>query len=177
MDQVKKNIFINFDDKIYNSYESIVEVLNKKYKTNKKYSDLKDKNFRSIYKNITKSEIELLKNSEDYIKNLKLEKDFIHFIEKIKNKYNIIINNTRKSDSEINFLKQNNINTQKTYENIEKYIVICDESETAIHENCKIKILFVTNKPWNHEDLIYGEDIYTSYSWDDVLNLIEYYGE
>jgi len=64
-------IILNFNDTIVNSSEVIIDIINNRYNINKEYKDLKDENFRSIYKNITKDELKEIKKSKEYLEKLK----------------------------------------------------------------------------------------------------------
>ena len=65
-------IYTSLDDSVINYSQTIIDILNEKYGLNKKYKDLKDKGFRSIYKNLSEKELKDIVTSKDFWKRVKV---------------------------------------------------------------------------------------------------------
>ena len=87
----KINIYVDCDDTILHSSETVIDILNKRYRTNKTINDLKDWNYRSIVSTITQDEILDIYCSDEFWDNVKNNEKFLAVYNKLKDKVNWVV--------------------------------------------------------------------------------------
>ena len=95
MDQGNNRItlYLDADDTILLSSEAVIKILNQKYNINppKTINNMKDWEYRSIYKYITIKEVEDIYESDEFFNMVEFNPLFLDFYNKNKNKINIVI--------------------------------------------------------------------------------------
>lgn len=168
-------IILNFNDTIVNSSEVIIDIINNRYNINKKYKDLKDKNFRSIYKNITKDELKEIKKSKEYLEKLKFDKSFIDVYNKFSQDFTFIIDSNSLNEKEKEYVEENIpllIYNAKEIPIRENYITIDENTKNLINSLSRIRILLSNDKPWSKIE--YNEELYEMHTWKDIDDLLTY---
>ena len=160
----KQTIYWDADDVILNSGETIVELLNQKRQglglEPKKLSDLKDQGYKSILRTVSKREIELLFESDEFWDRVQIKPEFMNLLNSgIFKSYNhqivtkgSIENQARKFVKLSLDLKGWNWihhsileNQDKSIVNMENGIQIDDNYDNLIKTNARIKILLKNN--------------------------------
>ncbi len=176
-------IYTSLDDTIINYSQTIINILNERYDLNKKYKDLKDKNFRSIYKDLSEEELKDIITSNNFWEQIKILDTFKDFYNKFKNKYQWYIveqDINKKCELRDDFIKNNiGINVIHDYINDFKAdflsLHVNTDSNILLNSNARIKILLKNgfDKPWNKT--VYNvEDLYILNDWRDLDSLIKY---
>lgn len=176
-------IYTNLNDSVINYSQTIINILNERYGLNKKYEDLKDKNFRSIYKDFSDEDLKNIITSNYFWENVKISDKFKKFYNKFKNTYKWYViekNINERCTLRDDFIK-NNIGIDVIYDYIDEFkenflsIHINTDSNALLNSNARIKILLKNgyDKPWNKT--VYNiEDLYILNDWEDLDSLIKY---
>lgn len=178
----KKIIYISLDDSVINYSETIINILNEKYGLNKTYKDLKDKDFRSIYKNLSTDELHDIITSDLFWENITVLDEFNKFYFKFKDIYQWYIveqDINKKCKLRDDFIK--NIGIDVIYDYLNEFdaesgtIHMHTNSANLFNSKAKLKILLKNgyDKPWNKT--IYNiDDLYILNDWNDVNLLLQY---
>ena len=81
-----KFIYLDIDGVIFDTVQTCLNILNKRYNTYFEKEQVKDYGFKDCFPNIDRKEIDDLFLSEEFFNNLILIKDAIYFLEKYRNR-------------------------------------------------------------------------------------------
>ncbi len=186
----KLNLFLDADDTILNSSEVVIDIINKKYNTNKTIENLKDWGYKSIYKYITIEEVEEIYNSKEFFEKIKLKEGFIKFVNDF-NKYIKITIITKGWEENLlhkkNFFKYNlpqakflgmcfaeNNSFDKSNIDMSEGIQIDDRTD-CLQSNANIKILYRDKPETFHNHVPIGQNnFYLCTSWEEIGQIIEF---
>lgn len=152
-------IYLDMDEVVINSIETVVKILNKKYGTNAKKEDITTWNFSNVFHNETDESIEKIFNSPQFFEMVKFKDGAKEFM--MNNQANITIVT---KGSELNLVQKGEwleknglgdikfiglpLNKSKGCINMSGGIFIDDVSKNLLESNANIKILF-ENNPYN----------------------------
>ena len=198
----KINLYIDADDTILLSSETIISLLNEKYNLipPKTIKDLKDWHYRSIYSLLTVDEVESLYESDSFFDKVVVDPLFIDFYNKYKNNFNFIIvtkgtplNLSKKQKSfeskignEIKFVGMRFIKDvdgkylweyNKSSVNMDGGIQIDDRSDSLKSTNASVKILikrgdFFWNNPLSYQNV---ENLYVASDWKQIAEILLFF--
>lgn len=184
-----QRFIIDIDDTTWNSSEIIIDMINQKYNTGKTFKDLKEYDYKSIYKDITKEELYRFFESDYFFENVKFQEGFLDLC----NKFNEYFS--------FEFLTKGNLNTfRKKYLWLNEYFkydfgfygiskheqhkgkfdlsnsVIIDDLIYNLEEsNAEIKILITNGIQTNYNQTSINSDIYKVNDWHEISYFIEFY--
>lgn len=177
-------VFCDFDNTLVMSDRTIIDMINKKYKTDKTESDIHDWGYRSIFKNITKEEVELMYESDYFFDNVK----FFENAKRILSNYDFSICT---AGSKINlekkfiFMKKHfgkdfdffeSKSNNKGNVDMKGGIQIDDRVDCLLSTNSTYKILFKNYNNYTWQLIPNNSNIYSANNWNEIENLIEYFG-
>ena len=194
----KITLYVDVDDTILLSSEAVIKILNKKYNINppKTIDNMKDWEYRSIYKYVTKKEIEKIYESDDFFDMVEFDQSFLNFYESNKDKINIVICtkgtkiNIEKKESLIKSVLGEDItyigmqfkldsegNSIKDYRksiiNMKHGIQIDDRTDALRDTNANVKILINNDRlrTWNqnYEKI---NNLYVTRNWDEIGQIV-----
>lgn len=160
--------YIDFDEVLTNSIESVLVTLNRRYNTCYKPQDVYEWNFTNIYQNMTDQEIEDIFDSEEFFENLTWKKDAKDFLQEAYDKYPNNISIVTKGNK-INLIRKQKWLKEQGFDNINFIglslgqskgevdmsdgVLLDDNQENLEESNAKWKILFENypNKSWNKD--------------------------
>lgn len=189
----KIKIFLDCDDTILNSSETVIEILNKKNGTLKTIEDLKDWGYKSIDKFLTPEDVNNIYDSDSFWVRVKFKKEFVEFYNENKNKFKWIIvtkgntvNLEKKRDFLDNFFGNNyefipmNFNIisgfDKTSVNMENGIQIDDKTECLLGTNAACKILLTNDRQKYWNKIPSQEDnLYQANNWEEIVDLLKFF--
>lgn len=193
---IKYKIYVDCDDTVLNSSETIIELLNKKYGLNKTIRDLKDWNYRSIKKDITKKEISDIYESDEFWDKVKVKSWFmpVYMLGEDIFDWVFISKGTRKNlEKKERFLKkvfgksikfapvfiyEGQHGEEKTKYDMYKAIQIDNVTSELKDTNAMVKILYTDGHKfrWNNKCTINGIDnLYYVENSDDIKSIIEFF--
>lgn len=193
-------LYLDVDDTIIKSSEAVIKILNKKYNITppKSVNDMKDWGYRSIYKNITRCEVEEIYGSDEFFNIVEFDQDFLNFYNLNKNKIEITIctkgtkDNIEKKEKFIknalgegvNYIGMqfkldedgNNIEDyRKSTINMKHGIQIDDRTDALRDTNANIKILINNDRllTWNqnYENI---NNLYVVRNWHEISQIISF---
>lgn len=189
MQETKIKVFIDCDDVLIKSQEAVIDIINKKYNTNKNINDLRDWDYRSIYKGITNQEkINIYKSQEFF--------DIVEYIEDAKETYlelapiidwEIISqgtwSNLRKKRK---FLKQTlsvdelyalPLHISKSVVDMTGAIQIDDVTANLIGSSAAIKILYRPREQYWNQVPNTEDNFYVVKDWKELKELLVWFAE
>jgi hypothetical protein len=189
----KINLFVDADDTILNSSETIIDMLNEKYgiEPKKTVEDLADWNYRSIQKNMTSEEVFKMYDSEEFFERVQIIKDFENFIWDNLDNLNVKIiskghpiNLALKADffkrempySDFIPLLFNECHSfDKSSVDMRGGIQIDDRTDCLLSTNASIKILITNGRKlgWNKIP-VNEENFYVVQDWKEALEIINF---
>lgn len=185
------NLYIDFDNVIVNSSEIVMQLLNEKYKTNKKYSKLKKYDFSDLYPNISYWDIEKSFEDDEFFKRIKKYSFFDYVISVLDpEKDNLYIVTIGTEDNLVKKLKWsdtnidydfsfrgilNNGHNDKSSVDMSDGIMIDDNIECLRSCNAKIKILFDKEEKWEWSKADINDDVYIVHNWEEIYSIINFF--
>ena len=95
IDIEKQTIYMDVDDIILNTRDTIIQLIRNKYKTEEKEENTKQEkswNFKTTYRNLSEKELLSFFDSNEFWDNVKYKKSFLKILESgILDKYNLIL--------------------------------------------------------------------------------------
>ena len=197
-DNNKVTLYVDVDDTILKSSEAVIEILNKKYNINpsKSINDMKDWNYRSIYKNITENEVEEIYESDEFFNTVEFDQTFLDFYKTNKDKIDIVIctkgtkTNVEKKEKLVKRVLGENItyngmpfkldgdgnnikDFRKMLINMKHGIQIDDRTDALRDTNANMKILIHNDRvrTWNqnYENI---NNLYIARNWNEVGQIV-----
>lgn len=189
----KIKIYLDCDDTILNSSQTVINILNSRYGTNKNFEDLKDWGYRSIVKTVTGDEINEIYDSDEFWETVTFKEDFKNFYQKHKNSFRWVIVtkgntvNLEKKRSFLDNLFQDNYDFVPLNFNIEsgfdkssvdmsEGIQIDDKTECLIGTSAVCKILIKNYKSvyWNKTPM-HETNIYAVNDWKEIEDILMFF--
>lgn len=186
----KLKIFLDCDDTLIDSSECIIEILNSKYGLNKKIDDLKDFEFKSIYKEMNSDKVFNLFESDDFWNSIKVKDGFNIDYFKRKNLKPVVVscgtkNNLNKKQKfiEDNFgfkfigleFTPEDFSLNKSGIDMAGGIQIDDNYSSLEGTNAAIKILIQNNRRFEWSIPKAGEDnLYVVQDWNDIYKILDF---
>lgn len=190
-------IFIDADDTILKSSETVIEILNKKYNLvpKKGFKDLTDWEYRSIAPFVTKEEIMKIYDSDEFFNMVKTNKEFDQLYSKYNGTvfhFNIVTKGTPENlIKKQKFFKQrypdvryfglsNQINGEENFDksslNMLGGIQIDDRFDCLSHTNARRKLLLKNERDfyWNDTSQELIEDLYIANNWKDIQDFLDF---
>lgn len=87
----KLQLFIDFDEVMVNSIDSVLLILNKRYSANYSYRDCRRWDFTDLFSEITKEEITECFESDEFWEALTFKDSLLNFLNELRVFYNIVI--------------------------------------------------------------------------------------
>lgn len=199
-ENTKITLYIDVDDTVLRSSEAIINILNKRHSINppKTLANLKDWEYRSIYKGITPDEIVKIYESDEFFNTAKIEKEFLTFYRKSLTKVNFKFV-TKGTETNLakkeRFLRKHlgndfeyigipfkidvdgNIENSfsKHTVNMKYGIQIDDRVDCLEKTNAPVKILIQNygEKHWN-QNYANISNLYVVNGWDQAIEIIEF---
>lgn len=190
----KKTIFLDCDDTIMLSSETVIAILNKRYNENKTIHDLRDWYYRSIAGKVSQKEILEIYGSEEFWQELKLDQEFLNVFKELQDKYNWVFVSKGTPD---NLLKkkqflQKHFNEAIRFEglplesandfdksSVDMYggIQIDDRIDCFDNTKAAVRILIHQNdvkwaRPRGNED-----NLYRVFSWKEAGDILRFFAE
>lgn len=132
IDIEKQTIYMDVDDVILNTRDTIIQLIRNKYKTEDKEENAKQEkswNFKTTYRNLSEKELLSFFDSNEFWDNVKYKKSFLKILESgILDKYNLILV-TKGSEKNIQ-LKFNYLSKKMNFNNI-GYIGVEEKEDKA----------------------------------------------
>lgn len=132
IDIEKQTIYMDVDDVILNTRDTIIQLIRNKYKTEDKEENMKQEkswNFKTTYRNLSEKELLSFFDSNEFWDNVKYKKSFLKILESgILDKYNLILV-TKGSEKNIQ-LKFNYLSKKMNFNNI-GYIGVEEKEDKA----------------------------------------------
>ena len=189
MQETKIKVFIDCDDVLIKSQEAVINIINKRYNTNKNINDLRDWNYRSIYKNMTEEEkIDIYKSQEFF--------DIVEYIEDAKETYEELkdiidwkiitqgsLDNLEKKRQFLeNTLSSGDVyalhlNIAKSTVNMIGAIQIDDVTKNLIGSSAAIKILYRPRECYWNEIPNTEDNFYVVKDWKELKKLLIWFTE
>lgn len=188
----KLKLYLDCDDTITNSSETVVKIICKKYGINKTIKDLKDFEYKSIYKNITTEEIISIYESDEFWEMVDLKEDFKNIKDRLKEIFDISIITC---GTEINFKKKKkfidrhlevpmigvSIYKENRFDKSEVDMlggIQIDDNYLCLSTNASIKVLLKDFRINNlHKEFPEaGEDnMYVARDWNELFELLNFF--
>lgn len=149
-----KFIYLDIDGVIFDTVQTCLNILNKRYNTYFEKEQVKDYGFKDCFPNIDRKEIDDLFLSEEFFNNLILIKDAIYFLEKYRNR---IVLFTKGEDKNIELKRKYfdligfsdikiigiPLNKSKGDYDLSDSLIFCDDVAINLKEtNAPMKVLF-----------------------------------
>jgi 5'(3')-deoxyribonucleotidase len=180
-------IYIDFDNTIVESNEKIIELINKKYGTDKTEEDLRDYGYKSIYP-ITQEEKVKLFESEDFFNNLNFKPGCLDVLKKHKDKNKFIIisvgttNNLIKKEKwikdnvpfEVPMVKVLSTDPSKKHIDMKDCIQI-DDNTFSLDTNAPIKVLYKDYHQFSWQKITVNSLINELNTWQQIDELLSFY--
>lgn len=187
-------IYVDCDDTILHSSETVINILNNRYNVNKSIQDLKDWHYRSIVSTVTPEEILSIYSSDEFWEQVKINEKFLEIYNKFKEDIKWVI--VSKGDC-VNLLKKQKF-IGKNFKDVEFRGLILNDSDEfnkslvdmsdgiqiddnincLTYTNSPIKVILKNNKSvyWNK---VYSnmDNLYAVENWELMEFLIEYFLE
>lgn len=189
---MKTKIFLDCDDTILESSKCVINILNKKYNLHKTIEDLKDFNYRSIYGPINKKEVFDIFESEEFWKNVEINKLFKENIEILKNDFEIVFvscGTDKNLNKKLKYLKKyfdfdfigkrisaEDVNLKKNHIDMSNAIQIDDNPRSLNGTNAAIKIFLQNGRDVKGNDAPINEDnLYIVQNWSEILEILNFF--
>lgn len=188
----KLKLYLDCDDTITNSSETVVKIICKRYGINKTIKDLKDFEYKSIYKNITTEEVINIYESDEFWETVDLKDDFKSVKDQLKELFDI---NIVTCGTEINFKKKKcfidrhldvpmigiSIHKEKRFDKSEIDMlsgIQIDDNHKCLQTNASIKVLLKDFRINNlHKEFVEAgeENMYVVRDWFELLQLLKFF--
>lgn len=187
-------LFLDADDTILNSSETIIEILNDKHNLHprKTIKDLTSWNFNSIYP-MARKDLMSIFESDEFFERVTFKKGFLEFYNKFKNTFKIIIvtkgtleNLEKKSkffkkllpDAEIQgliFTEEQSFD--KSLVDMTGGIQIDDRMDCLANTKASIKILIknFNEFPWNNMYNTVIDNLYAVNTWEEISEIYDFF--
>ena len=164
MTQNKITLFIDVDDTIINSSQTVLDILTEKHKIQEKktLNDLKDWQYRSVCKEIKSKEVQEVYSSDGFFENVKINETFLDFYKQNQDNFNFVFV-TRGSAQNLS-KKQEYLKNQLG--NTFDYVGIDVDYEKWLYEYVDKFDKIWTNRPRKNIDMSKGIQI------DDTLDCL-----
>ena len=193
----KITLYIDADDTIMLSSVAVIDILNEKYNITPKKTidDLKDWGYRSIYKHLSKEEMESIYESDEFYDKVKVNQDFLNFYKSNHKFFDFVIvtkGTAINIEKKQKFLKRilgngfdyigmsfdiNETDLNKKFDkssvNMKHGIQIDDRTDSLAKTNAPIKILYRhnTDMMWNRNyDGI--NNLYAVNTWKEIIEIL-----
>lgn len=183
---MKQKIYIDIDDVLINTSEVVIELLNLTYDLNppKTIYDLKDWEYRSIYRYRDYNLIERFWETEDFFYQVQISPQFIELYQQTKDKVEWIFFTTgteknlelkRKYFSK--WYPENEIITIPLYTNKHTYDlsdgIQIDDKYSNLCSNAQLKILLTNEHEADYNKVLYShDDLYVCDNWDQLKEML-----
>lgn len=189
----KTPVFLDADDTILESSKTVIGYLNVKYQISppKRFSDLKDWGYTSIYRGVTPEEIEAIYNSDEFFENVTAVAPFVVAYERLKEDFDfrvVTIGTVENLDRKERWFKRNfplmtfiGIETtglpskhDKSVVNMEGAIQIDDRVDALLSTKASCKILLQNNisVAWNTPPP--GANLYIVQNWNEIAQILDF---
>lgn len=191
LQKMRQRIYIDIDDVIFNTSEVVIEYLNKIYQINppKTFQDVKDWNYRSIYRNRDFSLIEKYWEQEEFFNQVTVNPTFIDLYNKTKDKIEWILFTTGTDlnlDLKIKYFADllpelELICVPFSCKKSDCYLsdgIQIDDNYENLCSNAQLKILLKNGKETTYNKVLnYHDDLYICDTWDDLRDTILFFIE
>lgn len=202
IDPSKPNVFLDIDDVILNSSDTVIDILNKKYNLKKSKKDLKDWTFKSITHNCTPQMVEDIFCSEEFWNTITFRQELINLFEeneKLLNSFNWIlttkgneVNHKQKynylfNSGKVKFFAENknrfsyyalSLEEKKSAVNMLGGIQIDDNYNNLRSTDASVKILLKNEIATNYNDYYLTSDnlqnLYIVNTLDEIGQILEF---
>lgn len=188
----KLKLYLDCDDTITNSSETVVKIICKRYGLDKTIKDLKDFEYKSIYKDITTEEVVDIYESDEFWELVDLKDDFKRVKDQLKELFDI---NIVTCGTEINFGKKKkfidkhlempmigvSIYKEKRFDKSEVDMlggIQIDDNHKCLQTNASIKVLLKDFRINNlHKEFVEAgeENMYVVRDWFELLELLKFF--
>ena len=186
----KVDLFIDFDDTIVNSTETIIKILNERNKTSKTMADLRGWNFEGIAQ-CSRQEVLDFFSSQVFFDRLTFQPGFSEFLKNYAHKFNlnVVSFGTKENLEKKREWLQKNLPKGTNYHlltfgssecfdkssiDMSKGIQIDDRID-CLKTNAPIKILLKEYElPWNQTDTT-EDNLYITNSWKEINNILTFF--
>ena len=190
----KKVFIIDFDDTLVKSSECIIKMINKRFGTNKTIKDLKDWNYKSIYRGMTQELVLELYEQEEFFDMVEEQDGAADFIERNSDVYKFVIctkGSLKNLDLKEKYCKEHfgdkiqfyGIEMPKDNPHLDKSILNCmnpavcmDDHRDALNSlECPAKIIMTNGASyyWNKIEGN-GETLYMVKDFDEAQQVLDY---
>lgn len=193
----KATIYLDCDDTILRSSETVINILNKRYKTNKTINDLTDWHYRSIVPFVGQEEILDIYDSEEFWNEVKLNEEFVKVFNLLKNDFKwIIVSKGKSKNLELKekFINENLNNKEgaipliglkilnsssdfnKASVDMKNGIQIDDKMESLLGTNAACRIILQNGRVTNWNKIEANEDnLYQVHNWNDIKEILIFF--
>ena len=84
----KPTLYVDCDDTVLESSETVIKILNKRYGLDKTIDDLRDWNYKSIVKELSQEELYKIYESDEFWDDIRFKLGFLSFFNENCSKYN-----------------------------------------------------------------------------------------
>ena len=186
----QSKIYVDIDDVIFNTSELVIDLLNKYYNIipPKTIDDLKDWEYKSIYRNIDYQIIYNYWDSDEFFQNVKINEDFIKFYKETKDDVFYWVFFTQGTEK----------NLQKKKEFLQKYFskfdfigvpldkkkseydlsdgIQIDDNYNNLLTNSYFKILIKNFHETNYNQVLNNHtNLYIVNEWKDIIDILQFY--
>lgn len=186
----QSKIYVDIDDVIFNTSELVIDLLNKHYNIipPKTIDDLKDWEYKSIYRNIDYQIIYNYWDSDEFFQNVKINEDFIKFYKETKDDVFYWVFFTQGTEK----------NLQKKKEFLQKYFskfdfigvpldkkkseydlsdgIQIDDNYNNLLSNSYFKILIKNFHETNYNQVLNNHtNLYIVNEWKDIIDILQFY--
>lgn len=158
------NYYVDFDETLVQSTKAVLSILNKKYGTNFKPTDVKKWDYSDCFPNMNIEYIEKIFESDEFFENLEFIEGAKEWLENHLEDVTIITKGSLKNIiQKVTFFEKQNINIKsfiglsldksKRHIDMTNNVFIDDVSENLNESNATYKILFrnIPNVDWNKD--------------------------
>ena len=197
----KVTLYLDADDTVMQSSAAVVGILNEKYgiSPKKTVEDVRDYDYRSIWKGLTKEEKRNIFESEEFYDKVELFPEFIEFYENGLEKFNFVVvtrGTVRNLEMKYEYLKKalggevNYIGLPVIYDedgkelksyhkysiNMRHGIQVDDEVKEFDKVNSPVKILLKTfgDRTWNNRGYENVPNFYVTNNWNEAIEIMEF---
>lgn len=185
-------LYLDFDNTIVNTGETVVNILNKRYGTSQKWENIKRYDFKDLFPNLNKEELCKIFESGRLYHNVSFLTGVREIIYFVRASFEIEIVTVGSPKNKVlkdrwlalNFpakytltvLDNQESNFNKSDIDMSDGIFIDDSSECLRSSNAKVKILLSNGleTEWNREE---NDDFYVVQDWYEIGNILKFYIE
>lgn len=190
----KRKIYLDADDTIMNSSLAIIDIANKKFKTNKTIDDLKDWGYESIFKNTDDFNTVSLYESDLFFQTVTPNREFVDFYKKYKKELDFFVvtlgteKNLEKKQKwfedffpemtffgiGINPKTSENIAFNKSIVDMSNSIQVDDRFDCVKHTNASVKMVLKNNRDFYWANQTDIANFYYMDNWDMIDQSIDF---